>query len=120
MSTADPADAGGPPGAQPERTALAWTRTAAAHVAGTALGLRVALIEPGADGGPGTPRLTAAALLLLGLLTSLALLVWTQRRRRSMDRSWGEGHPMADAPSLLLATGAALVTAVGALVLTLS
>lgn len=64
------------PGLQPERTAMAWNRTALAMLGNALLVLRVGL--------QGQPALTAGALVLLGMAAALVLL--GSRRGRWMSR----------------------------------
>jgi uncharacterized membrane protein YidH (DUF202 family) len=77
VSTPVPADRPFDPGLQPERTALAWRRTALALVIGSLLGLRVlpALLGP-------VGLLVAAA----GVIAALAVLAAAHLRYRRVHR----------------------------------
>ncbi|PPF70441.1 DUF202 domain-containing protein [Clavibacter michiganensis] len=65
------------PGLQPERTALAWRRTALALVVGSLLGLRAL---PAVLGAPGL------ALAFVGVALALSVLVTAHRRYRRVHR----------------------------------
>ena len=64
----------GDPGLQPERTALAWTRTALAIAVNALLSLRAGLIE-------GEPMLVAVGILLFAA-SGAVVAVGTVRRRQ--------------------------------------
>ncbi|MBE9499337.1 MULTISPECIES: DUF202 domain-containing protein [Streptomyces] len=66
------------PGAQPERTWLAWRRTTLTCAVSVALTARVALADPS---GP------AVAAACLGALAWVGLLVTAHRRIRALSRS---------------------------------
>jgi hypothetical protein len=66
-----------PPGAQPERTRLAWRRTTLAFAVAAALAVRGALYHP-------SPAAYGAAAL--GALTWLGFLVVAHRRIRALSR----------------------------------
>ncbi|WP_317229859.1 DUF202 domain-containing protein [Clavibacter sp. MX14-G9D] len=66
------------PGLQPERTALAWRRTALALVVGSLLGLRAL---PAVLGVPGL------ALAFVGVALALGVLVTAHRRYRRVPRT---------------------------------
>jgi uncharacterized membrane protein YidH (DUF202 family) len=72
-----PADRPSDPGLQPERTALAWRRTALALVVGSLLGLRVLPTLLGSAG------LGVAAA---GVVAALAVLATARRRYRRVHR----------------------------------
>ncbi|MFI0409547.1 DUF202 domain-containing protein [Actinomadura sp. 3N508] len=96
------------PGAQPERTALAWSRTTLALVATGLLCVRLA---------PSVPGAAAAAAVVCG---GAALQVRRSRasfhhRRRHLP----EGSGAADPASVLLATALTILLAVTAVLLTL-
>jgi uncharacterized membrane protein YidH (DUF202 family) len=77
VSTPVPADRPFDPGLQPERTALAWRRTALALVIGSLLGLRVlpALLGP-----------VGLAVAAGGVIAALAVLAAAHRRYRRVHR----------------------------------
>ncbi|WP_043668101.1 DUF202 domain-containing protein [Clavibacter michiganensis] len=107
MSAPDPAadPAGRPfdPGLQPERTALAWRRTALALVVGSLLGLRVLPALLGVAG-----LVVAAA----GVITALAVLASAHRRYRRVHRALTAGSADPGTASL---PGGALPALVAAL-----
>lgn len=75
------------PGLQPERTALAWRRTALSVTVGSLVGLRVLPPQLGALG---------YAVSALGLLWGLDLVLTARRRYRDgarMLRAGGDGTP---------------------------
>ena len=75
------------PGLQPERTALAWRRTALSVTVGSLVGLRVLPPQLGALG---------CAVSALGLLWGLDLVLTARRRYRDgarMLRAGAEGTP---------------------------
>ncbi|HEY8480037.1 MAG TPA: DUF202 domain-containing protein [Spirillospora sp.] len=74
------------PGAQPERTALAWSRTALALIAGGLVCVRVAPSAPGA---------WLAAAVVCGGAALLLRLGWTSfhLRRRRLPAGGGAAHP---------------------------
>lgn len=110
MSTPDPAARPFDPGLQPERTALAWRRTALALVVGSLLGLRAL-----------PPLLGPAGLAVAGAGVAAALTVLTlsHRRHRRVHRiltaAQTAAQPAAD-PRVALPGGAlpALVAALTA------
>ncbi|MBF4621697.1 DUF202 domain-containing protein [Clavibacter sp. VKM Ac-2542] len=77
MNAPDAAARPSDPGLQPERTALAWRRTALALVAGSLLGLRVLPTLLGAAG-----LVVAAA----GVIAALAVLTTAHLRYRRVHR----------------------------------
>lgn len=80
-----------PPGAQPERTRLAWRRTTLAFVVAVALTVRGALYDP-------SPAAYGAAAL--GALAWLAFLAVAHRRIRSLSdpgRAGTAGRPVRTA-----------------------
>ncbi|MFP1736883.1 DUF202 domain-containing protein [Lonsdalea quercina] len=66
------------PGVQPERTVLAWSRTAILLLVNTALLLKAGTLST-------QPLLLAAGLLLL--LASLAIFIWVPLRLRAIQRA---------------------------------
>ncbi|MFD0691193.1 DUF202 domain-containing protein [Actinomadura fibrosa] len=80
-------------GAQPERTALAWSRTTLALIATGLLCVRLAPSEPGAA--------AAAAVVCGGAALQLRRARAGFRTRRRRLRA---GHTVADPVSILLAT----------------
>jgi uncharacterized membrane protein YidH (DUF202 family) len=94
------------PGLQPERTAMAWTRTAVALAAVSLLFLRWVPQHGGA----------AAVLAAAGVLAAVAL-AWTQRRRhpRRSAAFAGDAVP-ADLPHAAALTGLVVVVALAGLV----
>ncbi|MFT2753242.1 DUF202 domain-containing protein [Clavibacter sp. Sh2088] len=111
MSAPVPADRPSDPGLQPERTALAWRRTALALVVGSLLGLRVlpALL--------GTAGLVVAAagvvVAAAGVVAALAVLATAHRRYRRVHRILTAGPAHPDRPAAL--PGGALPALVAAL-----
>ena len=77
MSAPDPAERPFDPGLQPERTALAWRRTALALVVGSLLGLRVLpqLLGPG-----------GLAVAAAGVIAALGVLGAAHLRYRRVHR----------------------------------
>ncbi|MBM7412060.1 putative membrane protein [Clavibacter michiganensis] len=101
MSAPDPTARPSDPGLQPERTALAWRRTALALVAGSLLGLRVLPTLLGAAG-----LVVAAA----GVIAALAVLTTAHLRYRRVHRILtagsvdpGTGLPGGALPALVAA-----------------
>jgi uncharacterized membrane protein YidH (DUF202 family) len=95
------------PGLQPERTLLAWRRTALALGVGSAVGARLALPVLGAG---------AVVLGLLGAVAAVAAYAAASRRYQRAHRALtaGGGLPTGGAPlALMAATAGAL--AIGAL-----
>jgi hypothetical protein len=107
VSAPDPAGRPFDPGLQPERTALAWRRTALALVAGSLLGLRVLPTLLGAAG-----LVVAAA----GVIAALAVLTTAHRRYRRVHRilTAGSAGP-GDEPGTAALPGGALPALVAAL-----
>ncbi|MBF4624921.1 DUF202 domain-containing protein [Clavibacter sp. VKM Ac-2872] len=103
MSAPDPAEHPSDPGLQPERTALAWRRTALALVVGSLLGLRVLPTLLGAAG-----LVVAAA----GVIAALAVLATAHRRYRRVHRILTSGSASPGAAAL---PGGALPALVAAL-----
>jgi uncharacterized membrane protein YidH (DUF202 family) len=104
---ADPAGRPSDPGLQPERTALAWRRTALALVAGSLLGLRVLPTLLGAAG-----LIVAAA----GVIAALAVLTTAHSRFRRVHRILTEGSAGPGAgPGTAALPGGALPALVAAL-----
>ncbi|AJW80181.1 DUF202 domain-containing protein [Clavibacter michiganensis] len=103
--SADPAGRPFDPGLQPERTALAWRRTALALVAGSLLGLRVLPTLLGAAG-----LVVAAA----GVVASVAVLATAHRRYRRVHlilTSASAGHGSTALPGGALPALVATLTA---------
>lgn len=95
------------PGLQPERTALAWTRTGLSVVAGSLLGARLVAPQVG---------VTGLVLGALGTALGLVLLLAGPRRVRG-----GLEHPRPGGGLLaVVAAGAALLGVAGAAVVVLS
>ena len=69
----------GDPGLQPERTALAWTRTAFAIAVNAALSMRAGLVT-------GTPWLVVVGVLLLAASAAAVAIGTVRRRQLSGDR----------------------------------
>lgn len=90
------------PGLQPERTALAWTRTVLALIVNAALLLRTPLLKAGAVPWVGCAALCAVAIILLPV---------AQRRGRQLRRQ----RPGAPRWEVALVTGCTLVMALAAL-----
>jgi uncharacterized membrane protein YidH (DUF202 family) len=119
VSASDPAASAGSrpfdPGLQPERTALAWRRTALALVVGSLLGLRVLPQVLGPVG-----LVVAAA----GVVAALAVLAAAHRRYRRVHRILTSGTGEPDAVALpgggLAALVAALTACAGAAALVLA
>jgi uncharacterized membrane protein YidH (DUF202 family) len=116
VSTPGPGDRPFDPGLQPERTALAWRRTALALVVGSLLGLRVlpALL--------GWPGLVVAAA---GVATALVVLASAHRRYRLVHRILTAGpadphRPVALPGGALPALVAALTACAGLAALALA
>ncbi|OUE23605.1 DUF202 domain-containing protein [Clavibacter michiganensis] len=117
MSAPDPAAHPFDPGLQPERTALAWRRTALALVAGSLLGLRVlpALLGP-----------AGIVVAAVGVAAALVVLATAHRRYRRVHRiltsgSTGPGTealPGGALPALVAALTACVGLAALALALT--
>jgi uncharacterized membrane protein YidH (DUF202 family) len=104
VSAPDPAARPFDPGLQPERTALAWRRTALALVAGSLLGLRA------------LPTLLGSAGLVMaaaGVILALAVLATAHRRYRRVHRILTAGPADPDRPVPL--PGGALPALVAAL-----
>ncbi|MQY03110.1 DUF202 domain-containing protein [Actinomadura macrotermitis] len=81
-------------GAQPERTALAWSRTTLALIVAGLLCVRFA------------PTTTGAALAGIVVCGGASLLLRrTRRQHRGRGRRLARGHGVADPASILLATG---------------
>lgn len=101
------------PGLQPERTALAWRRTALALVVGSLLGLRAL---PTALGTPGL------ALAFIGVALALGVLVTAHRRYRRVHRilTTGAVDPAALPGGGLPALVAALTASAGLAALALA
>jgi uncharacterized membrane protein YidH (DUF202 family) len=97
------------PGAQPERTALAWSRTSLSLVGA---GLACVKLAPTVLG-----ALLAAAVVCAALVLQLMRI---QPRRRSRFEQLTEGRSVADPASILLATGTTVLIAVVGLVFSLS
>lgn len=95
------------PGLQPERTALAWNRTALAIAVNAALLLRSGVVR-------GNAFITVAALAM-GLLAAGVTIYSTYRRRHFSDRAEGRterlaaGSPAPHAAISLVVVGAAIV-----------
>lgn len=102
------------PGLQPERTALAWNRTALAIGVNSALLLR--------SGITGDNAFITAAALALGLLAAAVTLYSSYRRRHfrespgTKSESRAAGNPLPHAAISLVVVAAALV-ALGSVVL---
>ncbi|WP_019544062.1 DUF202 domain-containing protein [Streptomyces sulphureus] len=96
------------PGAQPERTRLAWRRTTLAYAVALALGARTAL--------EGDLSPTAATALACAALAWLALLLAAHRRTRALARAEGPVPMAAGAVRATVACTLVLVVA-GALLL---
>jgi uncharacterized membrane protein YidH (DUF202 family) len=96
-------------GAQPERTALAWTRTSLSLVGA---GLACVKLAPTVLG-----ALLAAAVVCAALALQL---IRVQPRRRSRFEQLSEGHSVADPVSIILATGTTVLMAAVGLVLSLT
>jgi putative membrane protein len=105
------------PGLQPERTALAWRRTALALLVGSLVGLRVLPLLLG-DGG------MTYAVAGLGVAASVAVLVGAHRRYRRVHRLLTSGaSDRAPIGGGLLPAAVALLTlaaGLGALALALA
>ncbi|POM24600.1 hypothetical protein BTM25_32310 [Actinomadura rubteroloni] len=85
------------PGAQPERTALAWSRTTLSLVAGGLLCVRFA------------PSGTAAGLAAAVVCGAAAVHLYRTRRRHAVRRHLLDtGGPVADPGSVLLMTAVTL------------
>lgn len=69
----------GDPGLQPERTALAWTRTALAIAVNAVLSTRAGLVA-------GTPWLVAVGVLLLAASAAVVVIGTVRRRQLSGER----------------------------------
>jgi putative membrane protein len=93
-------------GAQPERTALAWRRTALAVVAGSVIGARLSM-----------PVLGATSVVVGTLGAALAVGVWwtAARRYREARRSLAEEGSHATTTGAPMAVVAAATAAVGVL-----
>ena len=97
------------PGLQPERTALAWRRTALAVAVGAVAGARLLAPALGA---------AAVAVALLGLaLAALFLFGSTRRARRAQDALLRDGHLAAGPGGRLLAVVSIACTALGVVAL---
>ncbi|MBF4631438.1 DUF202 domain-containing protein [Clavibacter michiganensis subsp. phaseoli] len=103
MSAPDPAERPSDPGLQPERTALAWRRTALALVVGSLLGLRVLPTLLGSAG-----LVVAAA----GVIAALTVLATAHRRHRRVHRILTAGSA---GPGTAALPGGALPALVAAL-----
>ncbi|HET6636763.1 MAG TPA: DUF202 domain-containing protein [Streptomyces sp.] len=96
----------GPPGAQPERTRLAWRRTTLSCAVAAALAVRSVLAR---DAGP-----AAYAAAALGVLSWLVMLRLAHRRIRALS----EGAPAGDGrPLLAVALCTLAMTAFGVVLL---
>lgn len=94
------------PGLQPQRTALAWSRTALAAWVNALLVMRAALLLEHRP----APMLALGGLMVLAA-AALSLAAWWRRPTLDEHRRQGAPHPAA----MLLAGGAAaLASAVGA------
>ncbi|NGN66636.1 DUF202 domain-containing protein [Streptomyces sp. A7024] len=89
------------PGAQPERTRLAWRRTTLSFAIVAVLAVRLALHQEGSA--------AAAVGAALGLLALVAFLAVAQRRIRAVDR------PAPEVQDVRVAVGAAACVAALAL-----
>jgi uncharacterized membrane protein YidH (DUF202 family) len=96
-------------GAQPERTALAWSRTSLALVGA---GLACVKLAPTVLG-----ALLATAVVCAALVLHLMRI---QPRRRSRFEQLVEGRSVADPASILIATGTTVLLAAVGLVFSLS
>ncbi|MFR9754203.1 DUF202 domain-containing protein [Streptomyces sp. TR06-5] len=94
------------PGAQPERTRLAWRRTTLAFAVAAALGVRKALYEPGPS------SYSAAALGALGWLLFLGVAHHRIRTLTDRDPAASDGRTVRSAALCVLA-----MTAFGAVLL---
>ena len=92
------------PGLQPERTALAWRRTALALAVGSLAAGR--LLEPTLGG-------VAWLLAVIGVALALGLLLAARRRAVVIDRALGADGDLAAGPGAALP---AMVTVVAVLV----
>ncbi|MBF4618084.1 DUF202 domain-containing protein [Clavibacter sp. VKM Ac-2873] len=116
MSAPDPTGRPSDPGLQPERTALAWRRTALALVVGSLLGLRVL---PALLGAAGLVVAAAGVVLALGVLVA-AHLRYRQVHRILTSASAGPGTtalPGGALPALVAALTACAGVAALALAL---
>jgi uncharacterized membrane protein YidH (DUF202 family) len=96
------------PGAQPERTSLAWTRTTVAFMGAGLLCVRLAPNDLGA---------VLAAVAVFGLA---ALHIHrTRGKRRGRGRRLREGRPIADPASVLLLTGVTILLGITGIVFAL-
>ena len=77
------------PGAQPERTRLAWRRTTLTYTVSLALGARTVISE-------GVPALGVVALACAALAW-VGLLLVASRRSHALDRTPSSGPRTADA-----------------------
>jgi len=95
-----------PPGAQPERTTLAWRRTALSVAVGSVVAARLA-----------APALGVLSVALGILGAGLAATVWWSAARRYADvrRCVDEGRPLPGSAGLPLAAVAAGCGLVGVL-----
>ncbi|MBA8792501.1 uncharacterized membrane protein YidH (DUF202 family) [Friedmanniella endophytica] len=92
-------------GAQPERTGLAWQRTA---LSGLACSLVVAKLVAGRS------PVLGVVLSALALLTTAAVFALGRRRYRRGSAAWSEDRPLPDGRLPLAAVGLIVVTALGA------
>jgi uncharacterized membrane protein YidH (DUF202 family) len=97
-----------PPGLQPERTALAWRRTALAFMVGPAVGVRV--LVPSLD-------VVAFAAGLLGVLAGVGIVVGARNREQRLHRALADptgSVSMPDGRLLLLVSVLLVLAGVGA------
>ncbi|RFU40310.1 DUF202 domain-containing protein [Actinomadura logoneensis] len=96
------------PGAQPERTSLAWTRTTVAFLGAGLLCVRLA------------PNDLGAALAAVAVSGLAALHVHrTRRKRRGRGHRLRAGRPVADPASVLLLTGVTVLLGIMGIVFAL-
>jgi len=97
------------PGAQPERTSLAWTRTTLALISTGLLGVRAA------------PTTSGAVLAAAAVCAAVAVLSRrNQHRHDARPRLLTAGAPVVDPQSILLATASTVAIGMIDLLLTLS